>query len=54
MIAIQQILTKREYALWHMHYCGWTQAEIALEYGVSQFTIHYRLNKIKKKLRKYL
>ena len=54
MIAIQQILTKREYALWYMHYCGWTQAEIALEYGVSQFTIHYRLNKIKKKLRKYL
>jgi len=54
MIAIQQILTKREYALWYMDYCGWTQQEIALEYGVSQFTIHYRLKKIKKKLQKNL
>ena len=52
MIAIQQILTKREYALWYMDYCGWTQQEIALEYGVSQQAISRRLKKITKKLKK--
>jgi len=52
MITIQQILTKQEYALWYMHYCGWTQAEIALEYGVSQKTISKKLKKINEKLKK--
>jgi len=52
MIAIQQILKKKEYALWYMHYCGWTQTEIALEYGVCQQTVSKRLKKIRRKLKK--
>jgi len=54
MIVIEEVLDKDEYELWYMEYCGFSQEEIADNYGVSQQAISKWLQKIREKLQKWL